>query len=208
MQRRTNWPWAAVPLALVTLLALFGAMRVMAQPRLPVAAEILIGLVYDPINQVEHVASIDPATGAATPIGAGASACCTVIGLDAALDEANGRLYAVLGKPADSTPRLYTFDIATGAATASQPLTTSAAVNYLTVDPATGQVLALVFEVAANRTRLVQIDPASGAFTPRGTPIANCCSISTLDSALDANQPPSIRGHASTGCDHAHPLHD
>jgi len=186
MKLRTKGLLAVASLAIAALWALLGVMHVLAQPATPATAGSLIGLVYDPVTRTEYVAHIDPVTGAAAPIGPGYALCCDVVGLDAALDSAGGRLLAVLSTLGDATPRLYAFDIATGVASASEPLTTSAGVNFLVVDPATSEVLALVFESAANRMRLVQVDPASGAFSPRGAGLANCCSVTTLDAALDA----------------------
>jgi hypothetical protein len=77
----------------------------------------LYGLVFDFGTSQEKVVTIDPATAAITPVGAGVADCCTVSNFST-LDADNGVLYIRgnrLSDPPGSPPRLLGFDVASGA---------------------------------------------------------------------------------------------
>jgi hypothetical protein len=108
--------------------------------------------------------------------------------LDAALDVEGRRFFAVMTLSGESSQRVITFDTATGAATASEPLTDTLAVNYMTYDSSAGQLLALTFHAPSLTSQVVRINPSTAAMTPLGSAIANCCSPKSFDAAYDAAQ--------------------
>jgi hypothetical protein len=86
----------------------------------------------------------------------------------------------------ETTPRVVSFNVDTGAAAVGGTLATTAAVNFLAFDHVTSRLLALLFDTGADRQRLAAVDPATGAVSWLGAGIANCCSVTTaLDAALD-----------------------
>jgi hypothetical protein len=136
----------------------------------------------------EVLATVNPTTGDLSPIGSGLGGCCTASVLDAALDTAGKRFYAVMALSGESSQRVITFNTVTGAATASEPLTDTLAVNYMAYDPSDGQLLALTFHAPSLTSQVVRIDPSTAAMTPLGSAIANCCSPKSFDAAYDGAQ--------------------
>jgi hypothetical protein len=133
----------------------------------------------------EALATVDPSSGTLTPIGNGLADCCTASVLDAAFDPAGKRFFAVLARSNESFQRVITFDTVTGAATASEPLTDTLAVNYMVFDSTAQQLVAVTFHAPSLTSQLVRINPISGAMTPLGSAIANCCSPKSFDAAND-----------------------
>ncbi len=92
----------------------------------------IYGLVFDNSAAMETVVTVDPVSGAVTPVGPGVPDCCTIGGFPvSALDAAAGRFYAggnLLSDPGSSARRLLGFDTAAGTLAASPPL--PAGYNY------------------------------------------------------------------------------
>jgi hypothetical protein len=149
------------------------------------AAPRLLALARDNAAGSEIVGTVDATTGAITPLGAGIANCCTTAVLDAAPDPAGGRYFALLRLDGEGTDRVITFDTQTGAATASAPVTTTVAVNYLAYDPPSGQLLALVSTVSPQTLQAARINPASGELTLLGLPVGGCCALLAFDAAYD-----------------------
>ncbi len=176
------------PVVLALFLLLVGWCAVFAYPdgRARATDGPLLALVYDRFATAERVAHLDPTTGAITPYGNGVVNCCDQVALDSAFDIIGGRLYAILSGLDVSAPRLFTFDLATGAVVADAPLTTTVSYDFLTVDPVTERILAVVFDSVQAREQLVRMDPATGALTPVGAGIDACCTVTAFEAALDA----------------------
>jgi hypothetical protein len=85
----------------------------------------------------------------------------------------------------ETTDRVMTFNTQTGAATASAPITTTVAVNYLAFDPPSGQLLALVSTVAPQTLQAARINPATGELTLLGSAVGGCCGLLAFDAAYD-----------------------
>jgi hypothetical protein len=173
---------------------------VLSQPVLPAgfnynfieldpASGTLYGIVHDLGATSERLVTIDPGTGAVTPIGAGVAACCGVPSGVSALDSAGGVAYFVgkfFADPPDDF-RIFALDLATGAALSSPFLPSGRNYNFLGFDRSPGTLYAVVFEVATTTERLVTVDPATGALTPVGAGVAGCCLVSSGVSAVDPN---------------------
>ncbi len=159
----------------------------------------LLALAYEPQADREVIATVDPATGGITPFGAGISGCCSTPVLDAALDTAGNRYFAVLTKNGESTPRLMHFDTQSGQAGVSEPLTITLPVsatdtmtaafeiNYLAYDPTAMQLLALAFAPQTLTMRAVTIDPATAVVSPLGEALDGCCTPLSFDAAYDSS---------------------
>ncbi len=115
-----------------------------ARPAAPSASRIL-ALAANVQDARATVGTVNVPTGAISSFGSGLPDCCTNSVLDAALDAAGSRYFALLARSGESAQRLLTFNTQTGAVTASTPLTNTVFVNYMAYDPASAQLLALVF---------------------------------------------------------------
>lgn len=176
-------------LALIAALAVLGVALWPGTTATRLAAQTparLLALAHDIPGDRQVLAVVDQGTGALTPVGAGLAGCCTTSVLDGALDAAGDTYYAIMTRSGESAPRVLAFDTASGAATASAPLTTTAAINYLAYDDASGQLLALALITSTLTAEVLRIDPATGATTALNGAIANCCSPVAFDAAYDA----------------------
>ena len=144
----------------------------------------LLALARDLAANREVLAAVDQATGELSPLGAGLDGCCTTNVLDAALDAAGGRYYAVMARDGESSPRVLAFDTQTGAAAYSPPLTDTPAINYLAYDPPSGQLLALSFVTDTLAAQVVRLDPITGGATTLNT-LPNCCNPQSFDAVYD-----------------------
>jgi DNA-binding beta-propeller fold protein YncE len=156
----------------------------------PVTPGTIYGLAYDNAAAMETVVTVDPATGAVTPVGAGVADCCTLGGFPvSALDPAAGVIYAagnLMSDPGGSARRLLGFSVLTGGLVSSPFLPAGYQYNRIQIDSATGTLYVLAFDQAAMLERMLTIDPVSGALTPVGGLVADCCTVGGFDvSALD-----------------------
>jgi hypothetical protein len=173
-----------LPLVLLALLAAVAAFG--QSPATPQAtAPRLLALAQDKQAEREILGTVNVTTGLITPLGSGLANCCTTAVLDAALDSAGGRYFAVMSQENESSPRLATFSSSMGAATISAPLSTTLAINYLAYDTASGQLLALASETQPPSMQLLRIDPATAGVTRLGSPLPECCSPKAQDAAYD-----------------------
>lgn len=156
--------------------------------KLDVGTGILHGLAFDLGASQEQVVTVDPATGALAPTGPTIADCCTVGGFNvSALDPASGRLYVagnLLSDPPGAAKRLLGFDVATGALVSSPSLPPPWQYNDFELDPLTGTLYGIVFDLATSQESVVTVDPATAAVTPVAGGIADCCTVSSFD-ALD-----------------------
>lgn len=146
----------------------------------------LLALAHDLAGNHEVLAIVDQATGELTPLGAGIAECCTASVLDAALNAAGNKYYAIMTRSGERTPRILTFDTQSGQASASAPLTDTLAINYLAYDGASNSLLALSFITSTLTTQVVRLDPATGAATILNPAITQCCSPIAFDAAYAA----------------------
>jgi hypothetical protein len=173
-----------LPLVLLALLAAAAARG--QSPATPLAtAPRLLALAQDKQAGREILGTVNLTTGLITPLGSGLANCCTTAVLDAAPDGAGGRYFAVMSQKNESGQRLATFSSSTGAATISAPLSTTLAINYLTYDTTSGQLLALAAETQPLAMQLLRIDPATAAVTRLGSQLPDCCSPKAQDAAYD-----------------------
>ncbi len=151
----------------------------------------IYGLAFDNAASMEVVITVNPVTGAVTPVGPAVADCCTIGGFPvSALDPAAGVLYSagnLMSDPGGSAKRLLGFSVLTGALVSSPFLAAGYQYNRIQIDPGSGVLHGLVFDQTAMLERLVTVDPATGAVTPAGAPVADCCTVGGFDvSALDA----------------------
>ncbi len=167
----------------------------------------LYALVYDVDAEKETVVTIDPATGALTPVGSGIADCCLIGGFPVfALDANNGRFYAagfLKTDPGDSDFRLLGFDAVTGTL-ATSPFLNGGGFDYLhnlfKLDIATGIIWGLVYDLGAAEEQVVIVGPSTGDLTQIGTTITSCCTLGGFNvSALDpANARLYVAGNLSS----------
>ena len=174
-------------LAFLLFAALPGALlshAASARPQAPAASRIL-ALASSVQDDLATVGTVDVLSGTISAYGSGLSTCCNNSVLDAALDAAGRRYFAVLARSGASSQRLLTFNTQTGAVTASTPLTTSVSINYMAYDTASAQLLALVFTTDPYFLQVARINPATAALTPLANPIPDCCGPIAFDAAYD-----------------------
>lgn len=157
---------------------------VSARPQAPTASRIL-ALATNVQDDQATIGTVNVLSGTITAFGPGQANCCTNSVLDAALDAAGGRYFALLTRTAELSQRLLTFSTQTGAVTSSTPLTTSLSVNYLAYDTVSAQLLALVFTTDPFTLQMARINPATAAITLLNNPIPDCCSPIAFDAAYD-----------------------
>jgi hypothetical protein len=143
----------------------------------------LLGFIYDIATETETLANINPATAAATPIGAGISQCCNV-STAPALNRADGIIYLMGTKLAESSPRLFGFNTQTGAVLSEPAISSSIYMDFIEYDSSTSRLLGFVYDDVAETEKLASINPSTAVATPIGTGISQCCNVSTAP-ALD-----------------------
>lgn len=155
-----------------------------ARPQAPAASRIL-ALASSVQDNLAQVGTVDVLSGTISTFGPGLANCCTYSVLDAALDAAGRRYFAILTRSGELSQRLLTFNTQTGAVMASTPLTTTVAVNYMAYDTASSQLLALVFATDPYALQVARINPATAALTLLNNPIPDCCGPIAFDAAYD-----------------------
>lgn len=162
-----------------------------AVPATVLAPGTLYALVYDFSVAQEKVVTVDPATGAFTPIGGGIADCCLIGGFPVfALDADTGRFYAAGFRESDppgSAFRLLGFDAVTGTLATSPFLSSGTYLhNLFKLDVDAGTIHGLVFDLGASLEQVVTVAPPTAALTPVGPTIASCCTMGGFNvSALD-----------------------
>ncbi len=177
-----------LPITLFLLTFLFPAALLghgaSARPTAPSASRI-VALASSVQDDLATIGTVDVLSGTITTFGSGQANCCTNSVLDAALDAAGGRYFALLARAGESSQRLLTFSTLTGAVTASTPLTSSVSVNYMAYDTASSELLALVFTNEPFTLQVARINPATAALTLLNNPIPDCCGPIAFDAAYD-----------------------
>jgi hypothetical protein len=138
----------------------------------------LLGFIYDIASETEKLATINPATAAATPIGAGISQCCNVTTAPA-LNSAGSVIYLMGTELAESTPRLFGFNTQTGAVVSNPTISSSIYMDFIEYDSSTSRLLGFVYDDVTQIEKLVSINPSTAVATPIGTGISQCCNVST-----------------------------
>ncbi len=171
--------FALVSCTLVTLLAAAAPVS---------AAGTLYGVFFDTAVSEETLFAVDPATGALTPPGAGIADCCFIASGVSSLDPDAGVFFFMGRRMSDGADdfRIWSLDLASGAVLANPLLPAGNNYNFLEFDPSSGTLYAVVFDTGAAEERLVEVDPATGALTPIGAGVADCCLIPSGVSALDS----------------------
>ena len=151
----------------------------------------LYALVYDFSISQERVVTVDPATGALTPVGGGIADCCGIGGFPVfALDASTGGFYAagfLQSDPPGSDFRLLGFDAVAGTL-ATSPFLGSGTYNHnlFKLDIGNGILWGLVFDLGASEEQVAIVTPTTADLTAIGTTIADCCTIGGFNvSALD-----------------------
>lgn len=149
----------------------------------------LYAVVFDVPTDTEKLVIVDPATGSLTDVGTGIANCCLIPSGVSALDPDAGVFYFVGRFQAESSDvrHIFGLDLGTGALLSNPLLPTDTNYNFIEHDPSPGTLYGVVFDLLASQEKLVEIDPATGALTPVGAGIPNCCGISSGVSALDPN---------------------
>ncbi|MGH9361333.1 MAG: hypothetical protein ACRD2T_05400 [Thermoanaerobaculia bacterium] len=154
----------------------------------------LYALAFDFGTSMETVVTVDPVTGAFTPVGPGVPDCCLVGGFPVfALDANTGGFYIagnLFSDPGGSPQRLLGFFAVSGALVTSPFLPAGFNYNLIKLDVETGTLYALVFDFGLSQERVATIDPVTAAVTPIAGGIADCCTmggfnVSALDPATD-----------------------
>ena len=153
--------------------------------KLDVETGTIHGLAFDIGASQEQVVTVDPATAALAPIGPTIADCCTAGGFNvSALDPATGRVYVAGNLVSDlpgSAKRLLGFDVATGALVSSPALPPPWQYNDFELDPLTGTLYGIVFDLATSQESVVTVDPDTAVVTPVAGGIANCCTVSSFN---------------------------
>ncbi len=97
----------------------------------------LYTVAFDTATTTELLATIDPATGALTPVGAGVAGCCLVSSGVSALDPNNDVFYfaGVFQAEDPNTRRIFGLDLGTGALIGNPFLPAGRNYNFLEFDP-------------------------------------------------------------------------
>lgn len=152
--------------------------------KLDIGTGILWGLVFDLGASEEQVMIVTPTTADQTQIGNTIANCCTIGGFNvSAFDPANARLYVagnLIADPPGSAKRLLGFDVLTGTLVSSPSLSDAWQYNDFELDPLTGTLYGIVFDFVS-KEYVVTVNPATGAVTPVGTGIADCCTVSSFN---------------------------
>jgi hypothetical protein len=151
----------------------------------------LYALVFDDSISQQRVVTVDPTTGALTPVGAGIPDCCLIGGFPVyALDAFTGGFYAAGFLQSDapgSDFRMLGFDAVTGTLSTSPFLGSATYLHHLfKLDVGNGILWGLVFDQGASQEQVVIVTPAIADLTAIGNTIADCCTIGGFNvSALD-----------------------
>ena len=151
----------------------------------------LYALVFDSSISQERVVTVDPTTGALTPVGAGIPDCCLIGGFPVyALDAYTGGFYAAGFLQSDSPGsdfRMLGFDAVTGTLSTSPFLGSATYLhNLFKLDIGNGILWGLVFDQGASQEQVVIVTPSVADLTAIGNTIADCCTIGGFNvSALD-----------------------
>ncbi len=142
----------------------------------------LYALVYDFSVSKERVVTVDPVTGALTPIGDAIDDCCLIGGFPVfALDANTGGFYAAGFRESDgpgSDFRLLGFDAVTGTLATEPVLPTGTYLNNLfKLDIGTGIIWGLAFDLGASEEQVLIVSPFNGDLTAVGNTIADCCTV-------------------------------
>lgn len=115
--------------------------------------------------------SVDTATAALTPIGAGIADCCGVaIGADAL--DMDTQLWYFTAQPVSTAEwRIFTVDLTSGALAMPSALLTQPPVS-LNLDV---QLFAVYHDIGTSTEFLATLDPVTGTYTDIGTGLAACC---------------------------------
>jgi hypothetical protein len=153
--------------------------------KLDISNGILWGLVFDLGASQEQVVIVTPSIADLTAIGTTIADCCTIGGFNvSALDPATGRLYVAGNLTSDapgSARRLLGFDVLTGTLVSSPSLSPAWQYNDFELDPLTGTLYGIVFDLGSSQEQVVTVDPATAAVTPVGAGIADCCTVSSFN---------------------------
>jgi hypothetical protein len=152
--------------------------------KLDIGTGILWGLVFDLGAAEEQVVIVTPSTGDLTQVGNTIADCCTIGGFNvSAFDPASARLYVAgngISDPPGSAKRLLGFDVLTGTLVSSPFLSPAWQYNDFELDPLTGTLYGIVSDFISQEY-VVTVNPATGAVTPVGAGIADCCTVSSFN---------------------------
>jgi hypothetical protein len=143
------------------------------------------GLVFDLGAAEQQVVIVTPTTADLTVVGTTIADCCTIGGFNvSALDPVTKRLYVagnLTSDPPGSAKRLLGFDALTGTLVSSPSLSPAWQYNDFELDPLTGTIYGIVFDLGTNQEHVVTVDPATAAVTTVGAGIADCCTVSSFN---------------------------
>jgi hypothetical protein len=175
--------------ALAVAILLFAAQAARATTLLTPGT--LYALVYDVSTSQEQVVTVDPATGAITPVGSGIDDCCLIGGFPVySLDAVTGSFYAAGFLQSDgpgADRRLLGFDAVTGTLVTS-PTFIPGIYNHnlFKLDVGTGILWGLAFDLGVSEEQVAIVTPSIADLTAIGPTIADCCTIGGFNvSALD-----------------------
>ncbi|MGB8633655.1 MAG: hypothetical protein WCD36_00090 [Rhodanobacteraceae bacterium] len=151
-------------------------------PRFNTSDGLLYALQADSTAGTLGLVTLDPATGAATTVGAAESNCCLVVPGTVALGADNGSLLAVTRPLDDSTLSISTWDIATGNRTVAS-IPANRHIDALARDPSSHQWLVLYRDDGGTQT-LASLTLPGATVTPLAT-LADCCSTLASTAVFD-----------------------
>ncbi len=144
-----------------------------AGPRFNTSDGLLYALQADSAAGTLGLVTLDPATGAATTVGAAEGNCCLIVPGTLALGADNGSLLAVTRPLDDSTLSISSWDLATGSRSAT-PIPANRHIDALARDPGSHQWLALYRDDGGTQT-LASLTLPGATLTPLAS-LADCCS--------------------------------
>lgn len=148
--------------------------------KLDIGSGTLWGLVYDLGAAEEAVVIVTPTNADRTQVGNTIADCCSIGGFNvSAFDPATGRLYVAGSLISDpGTKRLLGFDALTGTLVSSPALSPDWQYNDFEMDPLTGTLYGIAFDFVS-KEYVVTVNTTTGAVTPVGDGIADCCTVSS-----------------------------
>ncbi|HEV8238991.1 MAG TPA: hypothetical protein VGS57_06455 [Thermoanaerobaculia bacterium] len=150
--------------------------------KLDIGSGTVWGLLFDLGASEEQVAIVTPTIADRTQVGNTIANCCTIGGFSvSAYNPATGRLYVagnLLSDGPESPKRLLGFDAPTGTLVSSPSLSTAWQYNDFELDPLTGTLYGIVFDVGGNKEYVVTVNPTTGAVATVGDGVDDCCTIS------------------------------
>ena len=142
------------------------------------------GLLFDLGAAEEQVVIVTPSIADRTQIGNTIANCCTIGGFNvSAFNPASGRLYVagnLSSDPGGSAKRLLGFDVLTGTLVSSPTLAPGWQFNDFEMDPLTGTLYGIAFD-SVSKEYVITVNPATGAVTPVGTGVTDCCTVSSFN---------------------------